>query len=191
MKTKTFSNARSFSKLMLCNRNLKVSIYNFVKFRLQSLSSKIKRAFEKITRKMTLIWQLIGPWINVKFLIWKKHIFFCKNELLFSINNLSLVLEIIISWFSYSYKIMSRNTFPKLTPVCLDNNLQISRALNSCFSNLRSTRLLREGVKKNHWICDHDHTRQGGGHCGPIWLTIPKSSMIFFSGALNALIFLD
>ena len=21
---------------------------------------------------------------------------------------------------------------------------------------------LREGVKKTHWICDHDHTRQGG-----------------------------
>ena len=31
---------------------------------------------------------------------------------------------------------------------------------------------VREGVKKNHWICDHDHTRQGGG--GPRVVIIPS-----------------
>ena len=70
MKKKTYfvvlSKARSILELMLCNRNLtKRSISNFVKFRLQSISSKIERAFEKTTKfsikirlKRTLIRQL-------------------------------------------------------------------------------------------------------------------------------------
>ena len=46
----------------------KVSISNFVKFRLQSMSSKMEQAFEKMTKfsikigpKRTLIRQLKGP----------------------------------------------------------------------------------------------------------------------------------
>ena len=52
MKTKTyfvvFLNARSTLELMLCNRKPnKVSISNFVQFRLQSMSSKVEQAFEE------------------------------------------------------------------------------------------------------------------------------------------------
>ena len=46
----------------------------------------------------------------------KKHIFFCNNVLLYTINNLSMVLEILISKFSYSLKIISRITFPEPQP---------------------------------------------------------------------------
>ena len=45
----------------------------------------------------------------------KKNIF-CKNVLLYIVNNLSVVLEIIISKFSYCLKMMSRNTLPELQP---------------------------------------------------------------------------
>ena len=41
-----------------------------------------------------------------------KHILFCKNVLLYTINNHFVVLKIIISSFSY----MSRNTFPEPQP---------------------------------------------------------------------------
>ena len=37
----------------------------------------------------------------------------CKNVLLYNINNLSMVLEILISKFSYFLKMMCRNTFPE------------------------------------------------------------------------------
>ena len=40
----------------------------------------------------------------------------CKNVLIYTINNLFLVLEIIISKFSYSLKMMPRNTFPEPQP---------------------------------------------------------------------------
>ena len=53
----------------------KVSMSNFVKFQLQRINSKIRRAFDKMTKcsikiglKRTIIWQLNGPYINVKFL---------------------------------------------------------------------------------------------------------------------------
>ena len=36
--------------------------------------------------------------------------------MLYTINNLSVVLNIIISKFSYSLKTMSRNTFPETQP---------------------------------------------------------------------------
>ena len=39
--------------------------------------------------------------------------FFCKKVLLYTKINLSVVLEITISKFSYSLKMMSRNTFPE------------------------------------------------------------------------------
>ena len=48
-----------------------VSILNFVKFLLQSMSSKIEQAFEKTAKKNhnnTIIRQLKGPYINVKFI---------------------------------------------------------------------------------------------------------------------------
>ena len=46
----------------------------------------------------------------------KKHIFFCKNVLLFTINNISMVLEITIIKFSCILKTMSRNTIPEPQP---------------------------------------------------------------------------
>ena len=42
-----------------------------------------------------------------------KKTFFCKNVLLYTINKPPVVLKIIISYFSYILKIMSRNTFPE------------------------------------------------------------------------------
>ena len=42
--------------------------------------------------------------------------FFCKNVLLYTINNISMVLEIIIIEFSCILIMMSRNTFPEPQP---------------------------------------------------------------------------
>ena len=50
------------------------------------------------------------------FLHEEKHIFFCNNVLLYTINNISMVLKIIISKFSCILKMMSRNTFPEPQP---------------------------------------------------------------------------
>ena len=73
-----FSNARSILELMLCNRNLtKFEYSNFVKFRLQSMSYKIKRAFEKTT-KYVFVFILPTPylpWFFLHFLLnFKKNI---------------------------------------------------------------------------------------------------------------------
>ena len=46
----------------------------------------------------------------------KKKTFCCKNVLLYTINNISMVFEIIISKFSLILKIMYRNTFPEPQP---------------------------------------------------------------------------
>ena len=43
----------------------------------------------------------------------KKHVFFCKTVLLYTINNISMVLEIIIIKFSCILKIVSSDTFPE------------------------------------------------------------------------------
>ena len=120
-----------FCKLFKCSLNYrahalqselnKVSIIlsNFVRFRLQSMSSKIKQAIKKITKKnlknrakqdinqatKRTIYQCKIPYM-------RKKTFFCKSVWLYIINNLFVVLEIIISKFSYNLKIISRNTFP-------------------------------------------------------------------------------
>ena len=46
----------------------------------------------------------------------KKPIFLCKNVLLYTINNIYMVLEIIIIKFSGIFKIMFRNNFPEPQP---------------------------------------------------------------------------
>ena len=46
----------------------------------------------------------------------KKKQLFCKNVLLYPINNTSMVLEIIIIKFSGILEIMARNTFPEPQP---------------------------------------------------------------------------
>ena len=46
----------------------------------------------------------------------KKTHFFCKNELIYTINNPSVILEVSLSKFSYSLKMMSRNTFSEPQP---------------------------------------------------------------------------
>ena len=103
MKIKTyfviFSNARLILELMLCNQSLEKLVY-------QTLFSSDCRAqalpvFEKSTKfsikigqKRTLIMQLNRTINQCKFLTWgKKHFF----VLLYNINNLSVVLEIMIS----------------------------------------------------------------------------------------------
>ena len=102
----------------------KVSISNFVKFRLQSMSSKIERAFKKTTKfsikirlKRTLIRQLKRTINQCKIsCMWKKRIFFCKNVLLYTLINISMVLEIIFSKCSFILKIMSSNNFLEPQP---------------------------------------------------------------------------
>ena len=72
-----------------------VSISNFVKFELQSMSLKIEQAFKKTNKIFIKIWpkrpsirQLYGPKINVKSLTQGKTHCFCKNALLCILNNL-------------------------------------------------------------------------------------------------------
>ena len=43
----------------------------------------------------------------------EKNTFFCKNILLYTTNNRSVVVEIFVIKFSYSLKMMSRNTLPE------------------------------------------------------------------------------
>ena len=82
----------------------KVSIQNFVKFGLQSMSSKIERVFEKTTKfsikirlKRTIIRQLKRTINQCKISYMRQNTFFCKNVLIYTINNISMVLEIIIN----------------------------------------------------------------------------------------------
>ena len=97
----------------------KVSITNFVKFELQSKSSKIERAFEKTNkiyhqnRAKRDIYAATVRTINQ---CQSLHHIYCKNALLCIVNNLSVVLEIIIRKFSYCLKMMFRNTFPEHQP---------------------------------------------------------------------------
>ena len=46
----------------------------------------------------------------------RKKTFFCKNVLLYTINNISMAMNINISKFSCILKIISRNTFPEPQP---------------------------------------------------------------------------
>ena len=87
------------------------------------MSSKIDQAFEKTTKfsirtglKSTLIRQLKRTINQCKISYMKKNIFLCKNVLLYTIINISMLLEIIVNKFSSILKIMSRNTFPEPQP---------------------------------------------------------------------------
>ena len=102
----------------------KVGISNFLKFELPNMSSKFKQAFKKMeekkfhqTRAKKEIFQATIRTINqCKIPYMRKNTYFCKNALLCIINNLPVVLEIIISKFSYCLKMMSRNTFAEPQP---------------------------------------------------------------------------
>ena len=98
----------------------KVSISNFVRFKLQSMSSKIERALEKRTKlsikirlKRTLTKQLKRTINQCENISMSKDTFFWRNVMLYTINNISLVLEIIIIKFSCILKMMCRNTVPE------------------------------------------------------------------------------
>ena len=109
MKTKTFF--CSFFKYSFIRRVgavifelNEVSISNFVRFQLQSMSSKIERAFEKITKlsikigpKRTIVRQLKRTINQCKVPYMRKKHIFCKNVSLCTINNLSVALEIFFS----------------------------------------------------------------------------------------------
>ena len=89
------------------------------------MGSKIERAFENRTKfsikkglKRILFRQLkrtINQYKNVTRGEKKQH-FFCKKVLLYTINNISLLMEIIIIKFSCILKMMSRNIFPEHQP---------------------------------------------------------------------------
>ena len=87
---------------------------------LRHISSKIERSFEKRTKssikirpKRTIIRQLKGPYINVKFLsLGRKITFFCKNVLIYTITLTPLwYWKSVLANFFYSFKMMSRNNF--------------------------------------------------------------------------------
>ena len=115
-----FSNDCSILELMLWNPNLPKLVYRTLlgsdckawPLKLSEHSKKKKKIHNKKAKK-TLFRQLKGLLINVKFLIWGKTHFFWKNFLLYTINTLSVVMEIIISKVSYSLKMISRYTFPQ------------------------------------------------------------------------------
>ena len=46
----------------------------------------------------------------------RQNTFFSKNVLLYTINNISMVFKIIISYFSCILKMMYNNTFPEPQP---------------------------------------------------------------------------
>ena len=102
----------------------KVNISNFVKFQQQSISFKIKRAFEKTTkvsikiRLKRILSSQIKRTINQCKISYMTifNTFFCKNVLLYTINSISMVLEIITCKYSCILKFRSRNTFPEPQP---------------------------------------------------------------------------
>ena len=117
-----FKCSLSFRAHALQSELNKFSISNFIKFWLQSMSSKITRAFEKTTKfsikirlKRTLIRQLKSTLNQCKMYYMKKKThFFFKNVLLYTINNICLVFEIILSIFSCILKMMSKILFLNL-----------------------------------------------------------------------------
>ena len=80
------------------------------------MSSKIEQAFEKRTNFSIKIWLKRALIRQLKRTIKRYKIFFCKNVLPYTINNISMVLEIIIIKFSYILEMMSGNTFPEPQP---------------------------------------------------------------------------
>ena len=88
------------------------------------MSSKIEGAFEKTTKFSIKIWlkrilirQLKRTINQCKISYVRKNtFFFCKNVLIYTINNIAMVSEIIISKFSCILKMMTSNTFPKPQP---------------------------------------------------------------------------
>ena len=88
------------------------------------MSFKIERAYEKMPKfsiKIRLkrtVYRQLKRTINQskKKLHEEKNTFFGKNVLLYTINNIAMVLEIIIFKFSCILKILSRNTFIEPQP---------------------------------------------------------------------------
>ena len=87
------------------------------------MSYKIEGALEKTTKfsikirlRRTIIRQLKRTINQCKISYMRQNKFFCKNVLLYTIDNISMVLEIIISYFSCILKRMSSNTFPEPQP---------------------------------------------------------------------------
>ena len=128
MKTKTlfvlFSNARSILELMLCNRNLtKLGYQTLLSSNGKAWSLKLSEHLKKRTTfsikirlKRTIIRQLKMNINQCKKKSWEKKHIFCKNVLLYIINNISMVLKIGFNKFSSIVKTMSRNTFPESQP---------------------------------------------------------------------------
>ena len=122
IRTKTyfivFLNVRSILDLMLCNQNLTKLVYQTLlssDCRLWALKLGEHLKKRKKKRKRTLIGQLNRTINHCKILYVRTHPF-CKNILIYSINNTSMVLEIFVSQFSCILKIMARNTFPEPQP---------------------------------------------------------------------------
>ena len=114
-----FLNARSIWELMLCNPNLTKLVYQtLLSFDCRAWALKLSEHLKKTTKlsikirlKRILTRQLKRIIIQCKISYMRKTYFYFKNVLLYTINNISMLLEIIISYFSCILKMMSRNTF--------------------------------------------------------------------------------
>ena len=109
----------------------------------------IERAFEKRTTKFikirltrTFFRQLKMTINQCKNITWGKNTFFRKNILLYTINNISMVLEIIIYKYSCILKTMFRNTFPEPQPDSA-----------SCFRDIVMTLSLRYCILSFKLLC--------------------------------------
>ena len=101
----------------------KVSMSNFVKFKFWSLTLKIKRVFEKTNiilsiklAKRAMNLRSKKDYNQCKISYMRQNYIFFMIETLYTINNLSEVIEIIASYFSYGLKMMSRNTLSEPQP---------------------------------------------------------------------------
>ena len=116
MVTKTFlvlfSNAFLIFELMLCNRNFTKLVYQTLlssncRAWALKLSEHLKKSTKfliKIRLKRAIIRQLKITINQCKKNSWGKKTFLCNNVLLYTVNNISMVLQIIIIKFSCIWK---------------------------------------------------------------------------------------
>ena len=101
----------------------KVSMSNFVMFKFWSMTLKIEGVFEKMNkifskklakRTLNLVSKKDPNQCKISYM--RKKYIFCKIQSLYTINNLSVVMEIISSYFPYGLKKMSRYTLSAPQP---------------------------------------------------------------------------
>ena len=119
-----FSNAHSILELMLCNQNIPKLLYqtllsshcNAWALKWSEHLKKTRKLSFKISLKRTINMKLKRTINQCKISYISENTFFCKNVFLYTINNISMVLQIIIIKSCCILKTMSRNSFPGPQP---------------------------------------------------------------------------